>query len=1069
MLRRVMFMGFVLLVSLIGPVRQSLGIEGLPESIGRRGDAPIARLVAMKIIDRTGGAERTEDLQIEYRHEHAIGDGIAVTTSIKNLTDQLRCMEVQYHFRLKDVGYEVFTAGEGGFESFPEDGTLVAQYLAGWFGKRLVIPVGTLYARNAGFTACAELVTPIPSFIFSAERVNGSVNLVVTRSRLRLDPNGSRSVTTHFIAHEGCWRPGLAFAREHWPELFYVKEGAEILQVRGNAGGGLASYYAYNGLDEKFWRTYNMKSSPWDDGFAFPYLFAWFGNYYFDEIEGGCIPRVMTKWHDIHQHPEHYPEGFLDGKPPEDAPWRDIVEWLNSREVDWELFQKFRHTEGMPVGAQMWAKFTHERIKEMLTLSKKYGPVTMAYWNPSEVWDNWALDVFKGYEVPGWHHHEDCTLANIHPGSPVEKIYWRKAKAIIDNYDDLTGLHVDQAYYGWYDRRHDDGFSIDEHGAFSDLHRNIGRLVRKVTEYAHSKGKYTDQNPPQASIEVTGWTDLACVEDRCSPEVGQEFGRYGTIGNRGCIQLYPFEERMQTNLRNGWFTPMGVSDEAHLDAKPRNTNYWLSRLYPPIFDLFRGREWVLEPNCLELPEGYDGNLFKRPDGNYVATVISRGEHTTTSYWRVAVPVTIRLTEARRVRGAYLISADQLGPKKLSFEREGNSVTVRLPRHKSASAILLGIAGRFVSLEHSSFRTGRLQTVNVICDNFTDDQWDFDALVAYPGNNYKLEAHVAPGESAQTRFYADYPRQQASAHGFFRFRMHMDPGGVIPMPEEADRHIATFEVADENSVGFWVAPSLPLVSRRQSNSTQGGYKPYWNVFPLHVNVAEKALFEVGLVNNTDEDVQAKLTYTVKGGRIVAAPASVSLQARAFRRVPVTVEGTQPGAGELAVVILTPGTNTTRTCPFQVFGSRLAQDDLPRVKSVSLVADLWGRTSKSKEKPVFLNGSEVGILEGGFGGNSVWTLRVRTKLSDSAPGALQLANTLRIDNPQKDSFKIRRAMLEVTTDDNRTFLLRADSYPVSTAKEEVWEDNKPHEVDWTFAEGRRVGLGEAIELAIPLHTQ
>ena len=97
---------------------------------------------------------------------------------------------------------------------------------------------------------------------------------------------------------------------------------------------------------------------------------------------------------------------------------------------------------------------------------------------------------------------------------------------------------------------------------------------------------------------------------------------------------------------------------------------------------------------------------------------------------------------------------------------------------------------------------------------------------------------------------------------------MHQADVIPMPEEADRHIATFEVADENSVGFWVAPSMPLVAGRRSNSTQGGYEPYWNVFPLHVNVAEKALFEVGLVNNTDEDVQAKLTYTVEGSRTVA---------------------------------------------------------------------------------------------------------------------------------------------------------------------------------------------------------
>lgn len=87
-----------------------------------------------------------------------------------------------------------------------------------------------------------------------------------------------------------------------------VRTDSAMALCGGNGGGGLASYYAFNGMDEKFWQTYVMKSSPWGDGFSYPYLFAWFGNYYFDETEGGCIPRVMTKWYDIHQHPEHYPQ-----------------------------------------------------------------------------------------------------------------------------------------------------------------------------------------------------------------------------------------------------------------------------------------------------------------------------------------------------------------------------------------------------------------------------------------------------------------------------------------------------------------------------------------------------------------------------------------------------------------------------------------------------------------------------------------------------------------------------------------------------------------------------------------
>ncbi|MFH0964147.1 MAG: hypothetical protein V2A58_09055 [Planctomycetota bacterium] len=1056
------------------------------KGIGSEPGSFVAELVGLRIADPTGGVEvedsdvpaatrnagedfftvgkHSEKLSLDYTHECAAKESLASTFTLTNLTDTTRCVEIEYRFRLRDRAMDAFIPGEGDFEGLPQNGKLVASYIAGYVGKNLVVPLVTLYSADAGFTACAELVTPIPSFAVSAERKPSSVELIVSRTRLRLDGRGSRTVTTHFFPHAGCWRPGLGFARSHWPELFQTREGAERLQVRGNGGGGLASYYPYDGADEKFWQSYNMKNNPWGDGFSMPYLFAWFGNYYFTELGDEWAPRAMTKWYDIHQHPEHYPAEFLEGKPAEDANWLEILKWLNSRSVDWELFQKFRHTPGMPEGAKMWAKFSHARVKEFLALAKKHGIVTMAYWNPCEVWDNWALDVFAGYEVPGWHHYEDCTLCNIHPDSPVEKVYWEKAKAIIDDYEDLTGLHVDQAYYGWEDRRRDDGFSIDERGPFSDLHRNIGRFVRKVTEYAHSKGKYTDQNHPQASIEVSGWCDVACVEDRCSPGLGQEIGRYGTIGSRTCIQLYPIEERMQINLRNGWFTNMGVAEEAYLDVKPRSTSYWLSRLYPPVFDLFRGRQWVLEPKCLELPEGYDGNLFVRGDGNYVATIISYGEHTSSPWWHVAVPVTIRIADAPGVKAAYQLSADFLGPRKIPFSTVGDTISISLPVHKSASAVVLARSGRFVTLDRYGFRAGTQNLVPVILDNFTDEPWEFSALVTYPGNNYKLSAHVLPGGTESAPFYADNPRTGATAYGFFRFRIHMDPEATLPMPEEKERHIATFEIADENPVAAFLAPSQPLVQRDLSNSTQGGYRPYWEAFPLHIGVGEQGSFEIGVLNVTDDALVVKLAASAKGADPTDPPTEMSVAAHEAKSVPLSVVGTTPGAGELSVTFTATGTQARRSVAFQVFGTALSEADVGAAKSVTLIADIWGQTSGSRKKPIYLNNAAVGALEGGAG-YRVWTTRVRTKLSDEALKALRVKNAVRIENPEKESFKIRRAMIEIVTSDSRTFLLEANPVPVSYATELVSQAGGQVEREWRFAEGRLIKFGEPINLVFP----
>ena len=46
----------------------------------------------------------------------------------------------------------------------------------------------------------------------------------------------------------------------------------------------------------------------------------------------------------------------------------------------------------------------------------------------------------------------------------------------------------------------------------------------------------------------------------------------------------------------------------------------LLRHYLPLWEAIRERRWVFEANPLELPEGYDGNIFALPDGGYAVTM-----------------------------------------------------------------------------------------------------------------------------------------------------------------------------------------------------------------------------------------------------------------------------------------------------------------------------------------------------------------------------------------------------------------------------------------------------------------
>ncbi len=1017
-------------------------------SVGRTSQEPLARLLSLKIYDRTQetvlddaslkGAvltnstntfivkKQSEHLGIEYRLEYELSDGLASKVTLRNRTDQLRCMEIEYRFRLEDAGYVPFFPGRDDFPDWPEGkGVLIHDYIAGWQGTPLTLPMGTLFARErgVGISFVAEFEVPIQSFAIRMERSANTVDVVVSRTRIRLDPRGTRSVTTYFVPHAGGWRCGLGFARDKWPEFFYVTKGAEQLQ------------------------------GYWHD-FAIPTVTReWFGNYYSDKERWRTA--IGGKWWYIHQHPQVYPREFLEGKPARDADWRRIVEWIESRSVDEKLAEELRK-KGGPGNVRLWKFYTREEMRAQFAQNRKRGMPTMMYWNPSEVWVNYANDVFKGYEVPGWLDGQDWALCNVHPGSPVENTYWQKAKAIIDNYSNLSGLHVDQAYYGWEDKRHDDGFSIDEQGRpFSDLHRNIGRLVKKVTDYAHEHGMYTDQNHPYASIELSGWCDLALVEGASRIGAGMEPGRYITIGNRNCINLRSDQDLMQLNFRNGWFTNREWDPKQDIHKLPERSYFnWLLLLNSRLFELYRGREWVLEPNCLELPPGYDGNLFRRPDGNYVATVITCGDVPWSPYWRMGVPVRIRIEEASAVKAAYFISGDILGPRKLDFKRQGKTITLALPRHRSASAVLLGLSGHFTSIGPGlALKAEANEKISLLLDNFTDKPWDWQGRVE-GATPERMSASVLPGETREVGFTVTTP--EATPCGFFTFPISANSLGVIPSPDPPPFPQDTFtvEFALEDALSVWITPQRPLVERTISNSKQGGDHPFWKVLAEHVVAGERATLELGLSNNTDSEVRVALSFQAKGVELCDAPEETTLLPRRQKRVELEVTGLARGKAEVAVTVVAgeSGSQASAEYKFDVVGKRLRQEDLGQVQAINLIADLWGRTSANKEKPISLNNTDVGVLEGGHA-TDIWITRVRTKLSENAVRAIRVNNTLKLENPQNDNFKIRNVFLEIVFKDGTLAFLRANPQAYSTLP------------DWKYAEGIRFSEGTPMVWPLP----
>ncbi|NUQ62291.1 MAG: hypothetical protein HUU20_07370, partial [Pirellulales bacterium] len=84
----------------------------------------------------------------------------------------------------------------------------------------LSLPAITVYGPDSGCTVAAAFEVPAPALTFSWRRLPDGVEITTSVSHLRLPPRGEARAGLLVARHEGCWRPGLGWLVERYPEYF---------------------------------------------------------------------------------------------------------------------------------------------------------------------------------------------------------------------------------------------------------------------------------------------------------------------------------------------------------------------------------------------------------------------------------------------------------------------------------------------------------------------------------------------------------------------------------------------------------------------------------------------------------------------------------------------------------------------------------------------------------------------------------------------------------------------------------------------------------------------------------
>jgi hypothetical protein len=833
-------------------------------------------------------------------------------------------------------------------------------YRAGGLG--LAMPAVTVYrpGDDWGLTACADFTLPTRGF--ALELRDKTPAIAVRRVHLRLEPARPVTVSMILFGHAGDWRPGLGHLVERFADFFVVAD-PRVPDLHGAfvCSGGTPLDPTIADWKHQHVATVEVHGTIPFYGQHLPLGKEW-------------TAFADDQWHTLRKAAD--PQ-----KPADDAPWDTIHRYVTGKNPP---------------------NVSAAKVNDYIRRLHARGIHAIMYFNPTEAWKPWITANYPdalvksadGQLCPAW--YESC-LVCPDPQSAWGKHLLAEFEKMMDLYPHADGFFMDQSCYDQLDYAHDDGWSIEDGRTGYRMGWAINQVSRKCHDMAKARGKFLWWNGPYTS-------DIARFAEGMMAEAGDDGQvkciQYLTMGGRACCTLSQGGEATFQNCAAYGLYPTAMPQPlARLAAR-----YW------PIFDLFRGKRWVLSAHALELPPGAKGNVWELPDGNVLASVVTAGRSIDGAAFDVNVPLTLRLPGAAGYRAAYFLSPDLAGKRRLLIERNGETLRLTLPRHRSASAVLLARTGVHLAVEGPAGAvTGRGVDVTAVVDNWTDKpvacRWTTPAWKADP-----LE--IQAGQSARRAFRYQAPARRGGLRETATCRAEV-AGAVLGGEFE-------FCIDEPLNVGL-VLPEHGEQGRVADACVQ--------VF----NAAEGGDVRVALAGDGLQAEPAEQTVHISAG----ARRDLAFRIVPVRSGPIVVRATaesHSAPGDQA------GTRANRAGAegrLEVFAVKVSRTAFGHFRSGKLQFDLFGSDGgKYENKPVLLNGVRLGLLPQQ---PDAWGL-AEMAIPREALQAIREHNEVVIENPPGDAFKIGRLRLQLRLQNGVYVLSEMNPGVFSSLPGWTWNEGK-----------------------------
>ena len=338
-----------------------------------------------------------------------------------------------------------------------------------------------------------------------------------------------------------------------------------------------------------------------------------------------------------------------------------------------------------------WGPMSYDKVRRYIDLVKKHGIAVHIYYNTIDgqipyIDKNFPKSVARDEDGKIIRAYTDCHLMNADPATPFGQHCLDQFRKLLATYPNIDGIFYD--VYGRHyniDFAHDDGLTMVNNKPAYCMKFAFQRIMDQIEPMARAKGMVFSANKPEALELLRGidyiMADEGSDEDRLAAM--QYYGLYKPIiildGGIVTRAEGDFKKCLRYGMIYNDLDPGREMKEKQATDEMRRQAREALKAYGPLFKLLIGKTWVLEGDPLVLPAGFDGNIFRRPDGDYIVTMVSSDRSLfddTPS--RKDVKVTIRVPDADKIAQAEVYAADWKGAKPAVIDHGGKKATATGP-------------------------------------------------------------------------------------------------------------------------------------------------------------------------------------------------------------------------------------------------------------------------------------------------------------------------------------------------------------------------------------------------------